>query len=113
VRSLSEGIFSPANTKQVMSHSDTGKMGSVSSLLNTGKYLGLVMGVVLFETVFEATIKTSSSNIEGVTSTGAFQMSAPVNTLLAGFHSAFIMGVGMSIMILIFILLSSEKTHNP
>ena len=113
VRSLSEGIFSPANTKQVMSHSDTEKMGSVSSLLNTGKYLGLVMGVVLFETVFEATIKTSSSNIEGVTSTGAFQMSAPVNTLLAGFHSAFIMGVGMSILILIFILLSSEKTHNP
>ncbi|MEN6574196.1 MFS transporter [Methanobacterium aggregans] len=111
VRSLSEGIFSPANTKQVMSHSKAEKMGSVSSLLNTGKYLGLVMGVVLFETVFEATIKTNSSNIEGMTSNGAFQMSAPVNTLLTGFHDAFLMGVVISILILIFILLSHENSE--
>jgi EmrB/QacA subfamily drug resistance transporter len=109
VRSLSDGIFSPANTKQVMSHSPPGKMGSISSLLNTAKYLGLVMGVVLFETVFEATIKMGSSNIEGMTSTGAFQMSAPVGTLVTGFHNAFFMGVIMSILIVIFIFLSREN----
>jgi len=90
MRSLSDGMFSPANNKLVMSHSPPGMLGSVSSLLNTAKYLGLVMGVVIFETIFDSTVSHSAASVEGVTSTGAFQFSVPTETLLTGFQEAFL-----------------------
>jgi DHA2 family metal-tetracycline-proton antiporter-like MFS transporter len=99
MRSLSDGIFSPANNKLVMSHSPPKMVGSVSSLLNTAKYLGLVLGVVIFETIFDSTISHSSGHMEGVTGTGAFQYSVPVETLLTGFHHAFLIGAVMCILI--------------
>jgi MFS family permease len=109
MRSLSDGMFSPANNKLVMSHSPPGMMGSVSSLLNTAKYLGLVMGVVIFETIFDSTVSHISSNVEGVTSTGAFQFSVPVETLLTGFHQAFLIGAIISVLIIVASLLSKEN----
>jgi DHA2 family metal-tetracycline-proton antiporter-like MFS transporter len=109
MRSLSDGMFSPANNKLVMSHSPPGMMGSVSSLLNTAKYLGLVMGVVIFETIFDSTVSHSTANVEGVTSTGAFQFSVPVETLLTGFQEAFLIGAIISILIIIASLLSKEN----
>lgn len=109
MRSLSDGMFSPANNKLVMSHSPPGMMGSVSSLLNAAKYLGLVMGVVIFETIFDSTISHVSVNIEGAISNGAFQFSVPVETLIMGFHNAFLMGAIISILIIITTLLSKEN----
>lgn len=99
MRSISDGIFSPANNKLVMSHSPPKMVGSVSSLLNTAKYLGLVLGVVIFETIFNSTISHSSGHMEGVTGTGAFQFSVPVETLLTGFHQAFLIGAIICILI--------------
>ena len=99
MRSLSDGMFSPANNKLVMSHSPPKMVGSVSSLLNTAKYLGLVLGVVIFETIFDSTISHSSGHMEGVTATGAFQFSVPVETLLTGFHHAFLIGALICILI--------------
>jgi DHA2 family metal-tetracycline-proton antiporter-like MFS transporter len=84
-------------------------MGSVSSLLNTAKYLGLVLGVVIFETIFDSTVNHISANVEGVTSTGAFQFSVPVETLLTGFQEAFLIGVIISILIIVTSLLSKEN----
>ena len=109
MRSLSDGMFSPANNKLVMSHSPPGMMGSVSSLLNTAKYLGLVLGVVIFETIFDSTVSHISANVEGVTSTGAFQFSVPVETLLTGFQEAFLIGAIISILIIVTSLLSKEN----
>jgi EmrB/QacA subfamily drug resistance transporter len=109
MRSLSDGMFSPANNKLVMSHSPPGMMGSVSSLLNTAKYLGLVMGVVIFETIFDSTVSHSAANVEGVTATGAFQFSVPVETLLTGFQEAFLIGAIISIVIVAVSLLSKEN----
>ena len=109
MRSLSDGMFSPANNKLVMSHSPPGMMGSVSSLLNTAKYLGLVMGVVIFETIFDSTISHSAANVEGATSTGAFQFSVPVDLLLNGFQEAFLIGAIISILIIVASLLSKEN----
>ena len=109
MRSLSDGMFSPANNKLVMSHSPPGMMGSVSSLLNSAKYLGLVMGVVIFETIFDSTVSNISSNVEGVTSTGAFQFSVPVETLLTGFHQAFLIGAIISVLIIFASLFSKEN----
>ena len=109
MRSLSDGMFSPANNKLVMSHSPPGMMGSVSSLLNTAKYLGLVMGVVIFETIFDSTVSHSAANVEGATSTGAFQFSVPVDLLLSGFQDAFLIGAIISILIIVASLLSKEN----
>jgi len=109
MRSLSDGMFSPANNKLVMSHSPPGMMGSVSSLLNTAKYLGLVMGVVIFETIFDSTVSHSAAGVEGVVSTGAFQFSVPIETLLSGFQQAFLLGAIISILIIVASLLSKEN----
>lgn len=109
MRSLSDGMFSPANNKLVMSHSPPDMIGSVSSLLNTAKYLGLVMGVVIFETIFDSTISHSAGQVEGVAGTGAFQFSVPIETLLSGFQEAFLIGALISILIVVASLLSKEN----
>lgn len=109
IRAVSEGMFTPANNKLVMSHSPKEKIGSVSSLLNTARYLGLVMGVVVFNAIFNNTINSEISKIVGVPSSGAFQLSAPTAILLNGFQSAFVLGIGISILILIFSIISKEN----
>jgi EmrB/QacA subfamily drug resistance transporter len=109
MRSLSDGMFSPANNKLVMSHSPPGMTGSVSSLLNTAKYLGLVMGVVIFETIFDSTVSHSAAGLEGAISTGAFQFSVPIETLLTGFQQAFLLGAVISILIIVASILSKEN----
>lgn len=111
MRSLADGIFSPANNKLVMSHSPPKMVGSVSSLLNTAKYLGLVLGVVIFETIFDSTISHSSGHMEGVTGTGAFQYSVPVETLLTGFHHAFLIGAVICILIVAASFLGQENLN--
>ena len=109
IRALSEGMFTPANNKTVMSHSPKEKIGSVSSLLNTARYMGLVMGIVVFNEIFVTTISNEVTDLIGVPSTGAFQFSAPVGILLDGFQNAFILGIVMSVLILIFCVLSKEN----
>ncbi len=109
IRAISEGMFTPANNKLVMSHSPKEKLGSVSSLLNTARYLGLVMGVVVFNAIFNYTISSEIAKILGAPSSGAFQLSAPTGILLNGFQSAFILGIGMSIIIIIFSIISKEN----
>ncbi len=109
IRAISEGMFTPANNKLVMSHSPKEKIGSVSSLLNTARYLGLVTGVVVFNAIFNYTISNDISKIMGAPSSGAFQFSAPIAVLLNGFQTAFVLGIGISILILIFSIVSKEN----
>ncbi|UTB31968.1 MAG: MFS transporter [Methanobacterium sp. ERen5] len=111
MRSVADGIFSPANNKLVMSHSPAKMVGSVSSLLNTAKYLGLVLGVVIFETIFDSTISHSAGHMEGVTGTGAFQYSVPIETLLTGFHHAFLIGALICILIVAASFLAKENSN--
>jgi len=109
IRALSEGMFTPANNKLVMSHSPTEKIGYVSSLLNTARYFGLIMGIVVFNTIFDYTISNEISNLTGLPTKGAFQFSAPTGILLDGFQNAFFVGIGLSIIILLFAVLSREN----
>jgi len=112
IRALSEGLFTPANNKLVMSHSTPERVGSISSLLNTARYLGLVMGVVIFNSIFNYTISNETAKILGVPLNGAYQLSAPTEILLHGFQNAFIVGLVISILILIFSIISSENIKN-
>jgi DHA2 family metal-tetracycline-proton antiporter-like MFS transporter len=109
IRALSEGMFTPANNKLVVSHSPPEKISSVSSLLNSARYLGLVMGVVAFNAIFDFTISNEVLKITGVPTNGAFQFSAPTPILLDGFQSAFIVGIAISILILLFSFFSKEN----
>ncbi|WP_414469049.1 MFS transporter [Methanobacterium sp. ACI-7] len=109
IRAISEGMFTPANNKLVMSHSPKEKIGSVASLLNSARYLGLVMGVVVFNSIFDYTISNEILQLTGIPTKGAFQLSAPIPILLDGFQSAFIVGIGLSVLILLFSFLSKEN----
>lgn len=108
IRAISEGMFTPANNKLIMSHSTNEKRGSLSSLLNTARYLGLVMGVVVFNSIFNYTINIETAEILGVPLNGAYQLSAPTEILLNGFHNAFIVGLVLSIIIFVFSILTRE-----
>ncbi|MDP3065470.1 MAG: MFS transporter [Methanobacteriaceae archaeon] len=108
IRALSDGISNPANSKIVISHSPPGKLSSVSSLLNTARYLGLVMGVVIFETLFTSTITGYALTIEA-SAQGALEMTLPAAALVQGFQSAFYLGIGISVLIIVFSLLGNEK----
>lgn len=109
IRAISEGMFTPANNKLVMSHSEPEKRGSLSSLLNTARYLGLVMGVVVFNSIFNYTINIDTAEILGVPLNGAYHLSAPTEILLNGFHNSFIVGLVLSIIIFVFSILTREN----
>ena len=109
IRALSEGMFTPANNKLVMSHSPENKVGSVSSLLNSARYLGLIMGVVVFNTIFDYTISNQIIQLTGIPTKGAFQLSAPTEVLLSGFQSAFIIGIILSILVLLLSFYAKEN----
>ena len=109
IRSLSEGMFTPANNKLVMSHSTEEKISSVSSLLNTSRYMGLMMGVVFFNAIFDYIVNTKVSELTGLPTEGAFQLSAPTAILLQGFQAAFVVGIIISILVLLFSFFSQEN----
>ena len=109
IRALSEGMFTPANNKLVMSHSTQNKVGSVSSLLNSSRYLGMVMGVVVFNAIFYYTISNQIMQLTGIPTKGAFQLSAPTEILLNGFQSAFIIGIILSVLVLLLSFYAKEN----
>lgn len=67
------------------------------------------MGIVVFNEIFVTTISNEITDLIGVPSTGAFQFSAPIGILLNGFQNAFILGIAMSVLILIFSILTKEN----
>jgi DHA2 family metal-tetracycline-proton antiporter-like MFS transporter len=103
-RSISEGLFSPSNNKQIMKHGDFHQKGSVSSLLNTAKYMGIIMGVVIFGAVFEGIIIRQTSNLAGVPLNGAIHFTAPMPILLNAFQETFLMGALISFVSIILVL---------
>ncbi|MGB9936965.1 MAG: MFS transporter [Methanobacterium sp.] len=112
MRSLSESMFTPANNKLVLSHSPEGKAESVSSILNTARYLGLVMGIVVFNALFNFTINNDITELTGTIANNAVQFSAPSGILLHGFQSAFLIGIVMSILVLLFSFFSRENKED-
>jgi DHA2 family metal-tetracycline-proton antiporter-like MFS transporter len=103
-RSVSEGLFSPSNNKQIMKHGEIHQKGSVSSLLNTSKYMGIIMGVVIFGAVFEGVIIRKTSNLAGVPLNGAVHFTAPMPILLNAFQETFLMGALISFFSIILVL---------
>ena len=112
IRTFSQGLFGPANNKLVMSHTPENKVSMVSSLLSTASYLGLVMGVVLFQTVFNSYISSNQNlGMERLTAGSAVHLSVPGPVLLDGFQTAFMLGVIISICLFIMSLVSRENVE--
>lgn len=103
-RSISEGLFSPSNNKEVMKQGYLNQKGSLSSLLNTSKYMGIIMGVVVFGSVFEGSIIRQTANLAGVPLSGATHLTAPTPIILNAFQDAFLMGAAISFVVLIIVL---------
>jgi MFS family permease len=104
LRALSDGVSNPANSKLVISYSPPGMEYTVSSLLNAARYLGVVTGVVVFETVFN---KSISQFGQALTSHGSIEKTLPVSALVHGFQTAFFIGVILTLFILILTFLGS------
>lgn len=107
IRSLSDGISNPANSKMVISHSPPGMLNTVSGLLNAARYFGLVIGVVVFQSIFNNTISRYALTLD-VSASGSLEMTLPVGTLAQGFQAAFAVGVILSVIVIIFTLLGCE-----
>lgn len=105
-RFISEGFFAPANNKQIMKTSTPNNKGAVSSLMNAAKYMGIIMGVVLFNAIFEWTIIQQTSTLEGMPVTGAIHLAAPIPIILNAFQNAFILGLIISGVVLVIVLFS-------
>lgn len=105
-RFLSEGFFAPANNKQAMGNGQIQK-GTLSSLLNTAKYLGIIIGVVVFDAIFESTIILNTTNLVDMPDIGAFHLAAPTHILLSGFHNAFLFGLIITAVVLMLVFKSS------
>ncbi len=108
LRALSDGISNPANSKIVISHSPQGMENTISSLLNNARYLGLVMGVVVFQTIFNRTITQHAQTLE-TTLHGALEMTLPVESLVNGFQTAFFIGIILSIVIVVLTIIGKEN----
>jgi len=111
IRSLSDGISNPANSKMVISHSPPGMLNTVSGLLNAARYFGLVIGVVVFQSIFNNTISKYALTLD-VSASGALEMTLPIGTLAQGFQAAFSVGVILSVRGILFTILGCED-NNP
>ncbi|MGC9517950.1 MAG: MFS transporter [Methanomicrobiales archaeon] len=106
-RSISRGLFVPVNNKLILKQSMDKSMGTVSSLLNLFSYLGSIMGVVLYQTIFVSAIAS-----RGISNTGAFQITAPQSLLLNGFYYAFLLGTVVSLLLLLLAFLEFKFENN-
>ncbi|HOO54418.1 MAG TPA: MFS transporter [Methanothrix sp.] len=92
---LSLGMFLPPNSNLVMAQSPAEKCGIASSLMMTARNVGTVIGIAVFEMVFAARVQMA-----GI-SDGAVQGGASIAPLTLGFHDAFLVGAGFSVLAVI------------
>jgi EmrB/QacA subfamily drug resistance transporter len=92
---LSLGMFLPPNSNLVMAQSPAEKCGVASSLMMTARNVGTVIGIAVFETVFSARVSMAGL------SDGAVPGGVALAPLTLGFHDAFLVGVGFSILAVI------------
>jgi EmrB/QacA subfamily drug resistance transporter len=99
---LSLGMFLPPNSNLVMAQSPAEKCGIASSLMMTARMVGTVIGIAAFETVFSARVQMAGL------SDGAVQGGAALAPLTLGFHDAFLVGVGFSILAVILSVVAKD-----
>jgi EmrB/QacA subfamily drug resistance transporter len=96
------GGFSSPNIKQIMDHAPSNEQGVASGLFMTGRRVGSVLGIALFESVFSGAIFPYLNSGETV-----FDASAQV--LVKGFGLAFTAGVFVCLLTILFASMCRDK----
>ncbi len=95
-------MFLPPNSNLVMAQSPAEKCGVASSLMMTARNVGTVIGIAVFEMVFAARVQMAGL------SDGAVQGGATLIPLTLGFHDAFLVGVGFSVLAVILSVMARD-----
>ena len=96
IRAIGNGMFIPPNNYLIMKTSSDKDEGAISGVLNTVTYLGVTIGVCVFETIFSQIIHQSGSD-QTLSSPGF-----TVDNLYAGFRYIFAILGFLSIVGMIF-----------
>jgi EmrB/QacA subfamily drug resistance transporter len=98
---LGVGGFSSPNVKQILEHAPSNEQGVASSLFMTGRRMGSLFGIAIFESLFSGTVLANLKPGETI-------FDASPHLLISGFHLAFMAGVLICVAISIFALASRD-----
>jgi EmrB/QacA subfamily drug resistance transporter len=102
---VSMGIFSAPINELVLNMTDDGEQGIISGIFKTGTNFGLILGVCIFELMFEQSIVHKIS----LPNKSIFEANIPTGILYSGFHFVYFSGLIINILALIFSLIVKER----
>lgn len=103
---LSLVLFFSPNNNQIMRHAPADKKGVSSGLFNTTTNLGMVVGVTVIEVVFAASAYGPAGPSVKTT-----LRSLPTDTVLSGFHHAYLAGALCCMLALVFSFLGRRRAR--
>lgn len=104
------GFFMAPNNNRLMAMVPRARHGMVSSLLNTERYAGQSLGIVIFELVFFRTLLMSAAN-HGITRGSLANLDIPDKLLILskGFDGAIWAGVVIMLLVLVFSIFAKNE----
>lgn len=101
----SMGIFSAPINELVLNMTGEGEQGITSGIFKTGTNFGLILGVCIFELVFEQSIVHKVS----LPDKSIFEANIPAGILYSGFRFAYFSGIIINVLALIFSLIRNKR----
>jgi EmrB/QacA subfamily drug resistance transporter len=102
------GLVMPANFNLIMGMSSRGDEGVMSSLVNTVRNVGAVMGIAVFTLIFLSVIAG-----QGVSPANITPHSLPPKAFAFGFHAIFLFGAALGGLLLVLNLALRDKKRAP
>jgi hypothetical protein len=98
----------PANFNLIMCMSTKGDEGVISSLVNTARNVGAVMGIAVFTLIFLSVIAG-----QGISPANIAAHSLPPKAFVFGFHAIFLFGAALGGVLLVLNLALRDKKKAP
>jgi EmrB/QacA subfamily drug resistance transporter len=102
------GLIMPANFNLIMRMSSSGDEGVISSLVNTVRNVGAVMGIAIFTLIFLSVIAA-----QGISPANIAAHSLPPKAFVFGFHAIFLFGAAVGGLLLVLNLALRDKRQTP
>jgi len=102
------GLVMPANFNLIMRMSSRGDEGVISSLVNTVRNVGAVMGIAVFTLIFLSVITA-----QGISPANIAAHSLPPKAFVFGFHAIFLFGASLGGLLLVLNLALRDKKKAP
>lgn len=100
VRGFGIGLFYPPNRTQVINAVPIGEEGIGSGFLRLVEQLGYILSIAVFETIFSEIVPMKDMSLASISQT------TPIGIIVTAFHAVFILGSGITVMILGIIIYS-------